>query len=191
MRFLIDPGHGGEKPGAVYGGVREKDLTLRVALSCLDTLKELGHEAVATRTDDADLSLTARLEGVDAYHAHCLLSIHCNASGDGGPGPRGVETYYRTERSYPLANCLQQILATYSGGKDNGTHQDESRLGKKLTLLNHPLAPSALVELGYLSNPEDREYLSENTRFLGEVLAHGLDWYAHLLDQRTKENWPA
>jgi N-acetylmuramoyl-L-alanine amidase len=189
MKILLDPGHGGNQPGAVYGGVEEEDVTLAVGLRCAHLLRLLGHDALLTRDRDANVSLSERLIMINEYQAAAFCSIHCNASAAGGKA-HGAETYYRDDQDWPLANCLQKVLTIYTGEKNVGIFQDIARLNKRLTVLNDEKIPSALVELGYLSNFADRTYLINNINTVGEVLAHGIDWFACLKDGRTKEVWP-
>lgn len=90
-KIVIDPGHGGDDPGAL-GYAVEKEVTLAVALRLAGMLRErLGAEVVLTRTRDQTLPLAARTARANAEDPDLFLSIHANA------GPRrlrGVETYY-------------------------------------------------------------------------------------------------
>ena len=190
MRILIDPGHGGAASGAVYSGVAEEDITLAVSFRCANVLRTLDHEVFMTRDRDTGISLPERVRLANEYKAQAFLSIHCNASPD-GERPHGCETYYRDAEDKPLAECVQRMLATYTGGMDAKVYQDEARLKKRLAVLNNDKLPCALVELGYLSNPYDRAYLVGNINTAGEILAHAIDWYACLVSGREKAVWPA
>lgn len=189
MKILIDPGHGGDKPGAVYEGEREEDITLAVGLRAANVLRTLGHEVFLTRDRDEDISLSQRLKMIEEFKVDAFISIHANASASGA-GANGVETYYRDDRDWPLANCVQQCLTGYSGMKNGGILQDIHRLNKRLTVLNNLQIPSVLTEIGYLSNPENREYITKNMSTIGEVIAHGVDWYSCLKAGKEKEVWP-
>jgi len=178
LRIVADPGHGGDKPGAVYGLVEEADINLAVCLRFTNVAKILGHEVILTRDHDAGMSITDRLKVIDEYNADVFLSVHCNAI-TSGPTVHGVETYYRDDRDFPFANMIHKTLAAHSGRRNIGLFQDESRLAKRLGVLNDDKIPSALIELGFLSNPDDRAYLTDNISTIGELLAHGVDWYAH------------
>jgi N-acetylmuramoyl-L-alanine amidase len=210
MKILIDPGHGGDQPGAVYSGAAEEKITLAVGLHAANILRSLGHDVYLTRDRDIGVTLSHRLATIEKVGCEAMVSIHCNASPDVDPYPspsppegegkrergayhstHGTETYYRDDRDYPLANCLQQVFVTYGGMKDRGIHQDQGALGKRLTVLNNLNVPSSLIELGYLSNPDDRAYLVENINTAGELVAHGVDWFAHLKAGTEKTVWPA
>lgn len=90
---VIDPGHGGEDPGAIgLRGVREKDVTLRIARALRPRLEARGLRVVLTRPDDRTLSLEERTAVAEGASGDLFLSIHANAA------PRrqlhGIETYY-------------------------------------------------------------------------------------------------
>ena len=90
---VIDPGHGGRDPGAIgVGGLREKDVTLRLALEAAQHLRDAGFRVVLTRTRDRTMSLEARTALAEGAQGDLFVSIHANAA------PRrsahGIETYY-------------------------------------------------------------------------------------------------
>ena len=82
---VIDPGHGGSDPGAVSGGLREKDFTLQASLYMYDRLKDLGIPVVLTRNDDSTLTRDERINnalGTFGKNSDVLLiSNHINAGG--------------------------------------------------------------------------------------------------------------
>jgi N-acetylmuramoyl-L-alanine amidase len=92
VRIVLDPGHGGDDPGA-RGFAVEKEVTLDIASRLAGFLRErLGAEVVLTRRRDATLPLAARTARANAEGADLFLSIHANASRN--PRLRGIETYY-------------------------------------------------------------------------------------------------
>lgn len=79
--ICIDPGHGGENEGAMYNGLREKDLTLQIANAMYRELSLYDDVTVVmTRTADMDLSLEQRAQIAAGAGADFLYSIHLNAS---------------------------------------------------------------------------------------------------------------
>jgi len=92
--IVLDPGHGGSDPGAIGPtGLREKDVTLKVAKRIAEKLrKELDVNVILTRETDQDLSLEQRAAIANEAHADLFLSVHVNAS----PNRRayGIETFY-------------------------------------------------------------------------------------------------
>lgn len=92
--IIIDPGHGGEDPGAIgKWGIKEKDITLAVSKKIADILKkEYGFKVVLTRNNDYFVSLKERAEIAKKFNAKLFVSIHCNYSEvDNAEGP---ETYF-------------------------------------------------------------------------------------------------
>ncbi|HTQ05793.1 MAG TPA: N-acetylmuramoyl-L-alanine amidase [Polyangiaceae bacterium] len=85
-RVVLDPGHGGNDPGAIGpGGLREKDVTLDIAHRAAPVLaRELGISTLLTRDTDVYVALDERTARANAFAADLLISIHCNASEDGG-----------------------------------------------------------------------------------------------------------
>ena len=121
--IVVDPGHGGPESGAVRtledGKVlREKDLTLKVALATAELLREAGQRVILTRTGDQavnaegrDLTgdgkvtvsddLQARIDVANAARADLFVSIHFNA---GKAGMRGTEVFYNANRPHSEEN---------------------------------------------------------------------------------------
>jgi N-acetylmuramoyl-L-alanine amidase len=94
---VIDPGHGGEKDGAIgTAGTREKDLTLQIARRVASHVRRQGGVVLMTRNGDVGVPLAQRAAIANAEGADLFLSIHLNSM----PGPparasvRGIETYF-------------------------------------------------------------------------------------------------
>ena len=182
--IFLDPGHGGSDPGAISGGVREKDLTLSVYNKVSSKLASLGYIVLTSRNVDKDVDLVDRADQANKANADMLLSIHFNAGGRGIA--RGIETYYyqatadrvpkinkenhnnpeRLERSRKLANKVQQNLLYQTGANDRGVKR------ASFTVLRETSIPSILVELGFIDNPEERNKIKTNE--YQERLANGI-----------------
>ena len=93
-KIVLDPGHGGKDPGAIgAGGLREKDVVLRVAKKLAPMLRRrMGMDVVLTRNTDVFIPLKGRTAVANAERADLFLSIHANASHNRRAG--GLETYY-------------------------------------------------------------------------------------------------
>jgi len=92
-RVVIDPGHGGRDPGAIgRGGLREKDVNLRLAKLLRARLQERGFEVVMTRDRDRTLSLEERTAVAESARGDLFVSVHANASRR--RQARGIEIYY-------------------------------------------------------------------------------------------------
>lgn len=174
---VIDPGHGGSDPGAIgVGGLQEKELNLDVALKVESLLKQMGIEVVMTRRDDSFPSLGQRVEIARKSKATAFVSIHGNSA---TPSAAGTETYYsmastRADSSKQLATFIQKRLYPALGTKDRGVRE-----GKFYVIHKNPL-PSALVELGFISNSGDARKLAsdEYRKKAAEAIALGIhDYY--------------
>jgi N-acetylmuramoyl-L-alanine amidase len=96
FRVVLDPGHGGEREGAVGpAGTREKDLALKIARRVAELCRRrLGAQALLTRTGDTDVPLRDRVAFANHKRADLFLSIHANAAPSGRRSAVGVETYF-------------------------------------------------------------------------------------------------
>lgn len=98
---ILDPGHGGRDPGNIgWGGIREKDLTLSIALRLAERLREKGgYEVHLTRTTDTAVPLAERPRMANRWKANrpaaLFLSIHINSFER--PNARGFETFFLSE----------------------------------------------------------------------------------------------
>jgi N-acetylmuramoyl-L-alanine amidase len=91
-RVILDPGHGGKDPGAIGpGGLREKDVALKIARETKRRLERVGLEVYLTRQRDEFLSLEERTRLANQLHGDLFVSIHANASRNRQTS--GVETY--------------------------------------------------------------------------------------------------
>ena len=88
VKIFIDPGHGGSDPGTTGNGLKEKELTLEIAIHIKNLLlSEYNNVTVKmSRTDDSYLTLTERTNEANAWGADYFLSIHINAGGGEGYG---------------------------------------------------------------------------------------------------------
>jgi N-acetylmuramoyl-L-alanine amidase len=91
-RIAIDPGHGGNDPGAQgSGGLREKDVTLAIAHRLAPLLARQGIQVTLTRDEDRYVTLEERTARANAFGADLFVSIHCNAAEN--KTRHGIETY--------------------------------------------------------------------------------------------------
>lgn len=164
--IIIDPGHGGSDSGAVgVTGVKEKDVNFAVALKVRDILTHAGAAVIMTRLNDRDVygpnatdkqELDARADFSRRYHADAFLSIHSNSFVNSKAN--GTETYYYNKTIYDkiLAENLQRSLI------DSGQRMDRGALTANFYVLKNSTVPAALVELGFLSNPDEEELLNSD-----------------------------
>lgn len=106
---VIDPGHGGKDPGAIASGVKEKDVTLAIAIKLREKIKEEHPkvQVIMTREKDVAVDLIERTRLANSKEADLFISIHCNAMPQGNGHIYGSETYvlglHRAEENLAVA----------------------------------------------------------------------------------------
>src|SRR5579863_8740998 len=152
LRVAIDAGHGGDNSGArgVNSNLLEKNLTILIAEQLRKTLKAAGVRSVfMTRTADTSLSMPERIAMLKTYDPQLLVSIHLNSANS--DTVQGTSTYYRYIGFRPLSVAILNRMLTL-GLKEFGN------VGNFNFSLNGPTDyPNALVEVAFLSNPEDEK----------------------------------
>lgn len=161
-RILLDPGHGRDEWGAGLSSpnpvcdtppfLPEKDANLRWAKECQLQLQAAGFTQVAlTRETDVPLSLVERVEYVRALDADIVLSLHHNALPDGRDplAVQGVGVYAYHPHSMSLGNVVLASLQTTPGVVVDALVYDS------LTMTRLSAALSLLIELGYVTHPND------------------------------------
>lgn len=174
LRIAIDAGHGGDNFGARGGVSRvlEKDYTLLIAQDLQKVLRTAGVKHIfMTRTKDTTLSMPERIAMLKNFDPHFLISIHLNsASSD---TVKGTSTYYRYPGFRPLTMTILDRMLTL-GLKEYGN------VGSFNFSLNGPTDyPNALVEVAFLSNPEDEKRILKPAfrRAVAQKIYLGiLDW---------------
>lgn len=128
--IVIDPGHGGEDPGAVgRGGTQEKDVVLRVSRMLKDNLdKRGGYRAFLTRNGDYYVPFNKRLKIAREYGADLFLSIHADAARNRDAQGASVYCLSPSGASTEAARLLamKENLADIIGGSPNGENSDAS-----------------------------------------------------------------
>ena len=156
---VIDPGHGGNDPGAIgIGGIRETDVVLEVSKIVKKLLSEKGVKVRLTRKNEVDLDLPLRVSFANNTNADIFVSIHANASRGKRRDINGLETFYfKGWRGKSLAKRIQkQILIVSPGSPDRGVKQ-----GRFFVIKNTKM-PAVLVEIGFLTGRLDARRLEKN-----------------------------
>lgn len=169
---VLDPGHGGEYNGAEYGGIREKDLNLSIALQAARLLEAEGVTVEMTRRTDEDIDLYARTDFANALHADVFVSVHCNASVE-YEDALGIYTCAYSEDSpgWPLAKQLHDAMIAASGAPDFDMEERPN-----LVVLRTAEMPAALVECGFMSTESELAMLvrPEHQAGLARGIADGV-----------------
>ena len=158
-RFVIDAGHGGTDPGAVgiEGGAypNEEDFVLDMAFRLKARLEAAGAAVQMTRTSDASVSLTQRVNISNAFGPDVFLSIHCNSFGDSAA--HGTETFHNTGAPAADVNWATRVqnrmIATW-----NRTNRGVK--SNNFTVLSAN-APAALAETMFISNQAEFNIMND------------------------------
>lgn len=155
-RVVLDAGHGGYDHGAIYGGHNEKDINLQVANRVLENLKIAGIDAYMTRNEDRFMSLAERVELSNTIEPKIFVSMHANALVT-NPNMQGLQTYYHSDGGFKLAEYIHKRLV-----KDVGMPDQKIRKAN-FWVCKYTKAPSILLELGFMTNVEERNKLTRDS----------------------------
>lgn len=179
MKVLLDPGHGGNDPGAIGNDIQEKDITLELALEVGKLLIDIGHDVFFTRDRDVGITPSQRLIMIREYNPEAFISLHCNSAEN--EQALGIETIYKDEYDYPLAKSIHKVLIQETGRRDRGLKQDGSAEYKRnLAVLKDLETPACLVEIGFISNEEEAEFIKVNIDIMADAIAEGIDRFANV-----------
>lgn len=169
--IVLDAGHGGTDTGAIGGGINEKDITLDVSKRVEKLLKQKGYDVKMTRTDDTYVSLQDRVEFSEKYAPDIFVSIHVNSSVK--PEITGVETHYYHQESMSLAQVVHSAFASAVQSPNRGLFKS------KFYVINHTTSPSILIEIGFISNADERVQLigEKRKQATAKSIADGIQEY--------------
>ncbi len=169
--IVIDPGHGGEDCGAIRDDIMEKDIVLDISKRVEKLLRNKGYGVAMTRTDDSTVSLQKRVEFSEARKPDIFVSIHVNSSVK--PEITGIETHYYRQESLNLAQTIHASMASNIKSNDRGLFKS------KFYVINHTTAPAILLEIGFISNTNERDQLVSDKRkqATAEAIVEGVENY--------------
>ena len=172
--IVVDAGHGGEDGGAVASdGVMEADINLKIALKLQNLLEQSGATVILTRSDENAIynldkktlrdkknsDIKNRVKIGNNSSADIFVSIHLNKI----PQSEyyGWQTFFKdgSEEGKRLATCIQNNL-------NEAIQKENKRVPLKINnvyIIKHVEIPITIVECGFLSNPEEREQLEDNS----------------------------
>jgi N-acetylmuramoyl-L-alanine amidase len=169
ITVVIDAGHGGHDRGGIPGQrIAEKDMTLDVALRLRNVLSAAGYRVVMTRSTDVFVPLGGRVAIANSHRNGVFVCIHFNATGRRGAS--GIETYFYSRDSLPLASAIHYYVTGGAPSANRGVRRRGYYVLRKTNI------PAVLVECGFLTNPTEAAYAQTASyrQKLAEEIAAGI-----------------
>lgn len=177
---VIDAGHGGNDPGAVYGSVYEKVIALDIAKRLAGVLSSTyDYNVKLTRSNDTYLSLDQRVSLNKSYKGDVFVSLHANSSVYNTA--HGHEVLVPTSDSYttnPYVSASRSLGSSINKeiASRISTIQNRGVKYQNVYVVGRNVSPSTLVEYGFISNSSDRSHLTSTTyrQRMAEATASGI-----------------
>src|SRR5436189_644729 len=166
---VLDAGHGGFDRGGIPGQrIPEKEMTLDVAQRLKTLLAASSYRVVMTRDSDVFVSLGGRVAIANSYPNAIFVCIHFNSAKRMGAG--GIETYFYSRDSLPLASAVHYFVAGGAPSSNRGVRRRGYYVLRKTNI------PAVLVECGFLTNPTEAAYAQTASyrQKLAEEIAAGV-----------------
>lgn len=168
-KVILDAGHGGIEPGAVFEGRQEKDDTLNLAMAVGQILENSGVDVAYTRVSDVYNTPMEKAEIANRSGADYFVSLHRNAMAVPGSASGSMTLVYEnTGVPAMMANNINNELEQV-GFKNLGISE---RPG--IIVLRRTKMPAVLVEAGFIDNEEDNRFFDENFERIAQAIANGV-----------------
>ncbi|MEM9542708.1 MAG: N-acetylmuramoyl-L-alanine amidase [Cyanobacteria bacterium P01_E01_bin.42] len=172
-RILLDPGHGGAELGARGpNGYPEKAVNLVISQRLKAELEQRGATVYMTRESDVALGLRERMDAIANIKPDLAFSIHYNALPDSGDAinTAGIGMFWYHPQAHDLAVFLHNYLV------ENLDRPSYGVFWNNLALTRPHVAPTILLELGFMINPTEFEWIvdSREQEKLAGALADGI-----------------
>jgi len=177
--IVVDAGHGGTDVGALgyRKGGNEEDLNLKIALTLEALLEEKGATVIMSRSEDATVSLTERIDLLTAADPDLSVSVHHNSTHETTDANTvgGTLGLYWSEAGLSLADHVKKGVLSALHTEDNGTRR------QMLALCRNPRFPQTLVEVSFICAPSEYHLALRDSyaRDAAQGILDGiLSWYA-------------
>jgi len=158
-KVVIDAGHGGTDVGATRDGIYEKNITLSIAKMVEKNLANKGVQTTMTLEKDKTVSLQERCDISNETRPDVFVSVHVNSSVN--DAIYGVETHWWKQDSVEYAKIVHSHLEkNFKKWKT----KDRGLFKSQFYVINHTEAPAILVEIGFISNADEREAIITQKR---------------------------
>ena len=164
--IVIDAGHGGSDPGAVYEGRREKDDNLSLAIAVGELLSRQGVSVIYTRTTDVYQTPFEKAQMANQADADFFISFHRNSSEEPNQYT-GVETLV-----YDNSGIKQTMAENINGAlSELGFRNLGVKARPGLVVLRRTKMPALLIETGFLNNEQDNTLYDEKQEEIARAIA--------------------
>lgn len=185
IKIYIDQGHNPQNPnaGAEGNGLREQDIVFQIGVLLADLLRANPNFEVrlSRPTPDAQIgtsnttSLRMRVQDANSWGADYFLSLHTNASDIAAATGIEAFAFSRPSAAFNLGEDILAALSASTGLKNRGM---QVRSG--LYVLRKTAMPSVLIELGFITNPNDARLMSQQPELFAQGIYNGLLDYFNL-----------
>ncbi len=177
VKILLDAGHGSQEDLGARGptGYPEKDVTLITSQLLQKELQQRGAKVIMTRTDDADVLLEPRVAKIKQEEPNLAISIHYNALPDHGDAENtmGVGSFWYNSQAQDFAKFINAYICQKLNRRDYGVYWNN------LALVRPTTAPAVLLELGFMINPDEFEWIidPQQQQLLAKTITDGItEW---------------
>src|SRR5437868_15499271 len=167
--IVIDAGHGGYDRGGIPSQrIPEKVMTLDVSQRLKPILEKAGYRVIRTRDSDVFVPLPTRVAIANSYPNAVFICVHFNSATRSGAN--GIETYFYSTESAPLAASIQGTVLGGAPSENRGVRRRGYYVLRRTTI------PAVLIECGFLTNPTEAQYAQSAAyrQKLAENIARGI-----------------
>lgn len=167
---VIDVGHGGNDSGAQVGSALEKEVVMSIARKIQELNTNTNIEIILSRDQDQFKSLSERTQFINSLNPDLVISLHAGISNN--PQLSGTDIFISNQNIKKNQSGALALNLLYS---INGEKVEIKKAD--FYVLKNSFAPAALVELGLLSNNEDRAYLTSEAgqKELAQSILNAID----------------
>lgn len=172
-KVYLGVGHGGSDPGAVGNGLKEKNLTLAIALACQDELARHGVLVKMSRTKDETDSVSAKVSECNKFGPDLALDIHINAGG--GDGAEVFHSINGGTGKTLAVNILNEVVKIGQNSRGTKTKKNSSG-GDYFGFIRSINCPSIIVECAFIDTKKDIQIIdtAAEQAAMGVAIAKGI-----------------
>ncbi len=179
IKIYIDQGHNPVNPnaGAEGNGLREQDIVFRIGIALADLLRadprfdvRLSRPSESTQLGTSNASsLRERVSDANSWGADYFISLHTNASSNASASGTEGYAYATGIPAFSLGEDIVESISDITGLRDRGM-----RARPSLYVLRRTAMPAVLIELGFISNPNDASLMNTQPELFAQGIYNGI-----------------